>query len=61
MMVLRKSEDEEPFHGVTIRRPAPMATASATATRRAVFARMPTGLAAVATSVIAAKDTPGYP
>jgi hypothetical protein len=34
-------------------------TASATATLRAVFAMMPTGLAAVATSVIAAKDTPG--
>jgi hypothetical protein len=57
MMVRRKSEDREPFHWITSRRPTAIEMISATATRRAVFAMMPAGLAAVANSDIAAEDT----
>ena len=57
MMVRRKSEDGELFQWVIIRSQTPMEIVSATATRRAVFAMMPTGLAAVANSDIAAEDT----
>src|ERR1700693_4755705 len=57
MMARRKSEDGEPFHRITSRRPTAIEMVSATATRRAVFAMMPAGLAAVANSDIAAEDT----
>src|SRR2546423_4667456 len=49
-MVRRKSEDGELFHLVINRRATPIDIVSATATRRDVFAIMPVGLAAVATS-----------
>jgi hypothetical protein len=50
MMSRRKSADREPPHVVIIRRPTLIDIVSATATRRAVFAMMPTGLAAAANS-----------
>jgi hypothetical protein len=50
MMVRRKSEDGELLQTLIIRRPTPIDIVSATATRRAVFAMMAAGLAAVASS-----------
>ena len=50
MMVRRKSEDGELLQPRIIRRPTPIDIVSATATRRAVFAMMAAGLAAVAGS-----------
>src|SRR5437667_828022 len=57
MVVRRKSEDGELFHWITIRRPTAVEMVSATTTRRAVFARLPAGLAAAVNSDIAAEDT----
>jgi len=48
MMVRRKSEDGELLQTLIIRRPTPIDIVSATATRRAVFAKMAAGLAAIA-------------
>jgi len=50
MMARRKSEDRELHQTLVIRRPTPIDIVSATATRRAVFAMMAAGLAAVARS-----------